>query len=201
MGVSVREITASDVLLSDGTRLEASVVVWAGGLQAAALSHSLGIELGHGSRVDVAPDLTLPGYSGIYVLGDFANMTDADGQRLPQLASVAQQAGRHCARNILADLAGVARTPFVYVDRGIMAMVGRNAAVAELGTKRWPITGVPAFLAWLAVHAMLMTSLRARIATLFTWASNFFGNVHINPILDQPTAESASERARLPVAR
>ena len=186
LGVSVREVTMNDVLLSDGERVNASFVVWAGGLQASALSHALGIATGHGSRVDVALDLTLIGYTGIYALGDFANTTDDAGQPLPQLASVAQQAGRHCANNILADIAGEARKPFVYVDRGIMAMIGRNAAVAELGTKRRPITGILAFFAWLAVHATLMTSIRARIATVFEWAWDYFGSVRVNPILDRP---------------
>jgi NADH dehydrogenase len=200
LGLSVREVTVSDVLLSDGARVKASLVVWAGGLRASALSHSLGIEPGRGSRVDAEPDLTLAGCPGVYVLGDFANTTSDDGQPLPQLASVAQQAGRHRANNILADIAGEARKPFAYVDRGIMAMIGRNAAVAEIGTKRRPITGFLAFSAWLALHATLMTSVRARIAALFEWASDYFGSIRVNPILDRPSEEWATcERARLPV--
>jgi len=195
LGLSVREVTASDVLLSDGSRVTASAVVWAGGLQASALSHSLGIALGHGSRADVASDLTLTGCDGVYALGDFANVTGNDGMPLPQLASVAQQAGTHCANNILADFAAQPRTPFAYVDRGIMAMVGRNAALAELGPKRRPIAGVLAFFAWLAVHATLMTSARARVATVFEWSWNFFGGVRVNPILDRPSAQRPSSNA------
>jgi NADH dehydrogenase len=189
LGVSVREITAIDVLLSDGARIDASLVVWAGGLRASTLSQVLGIEPGRGGRVDVAPDLTLTGFPGIYVLGDLANTTGADGLPLPQLAAVAKQAGHHCAANISADRAGKARRAFAYVDRGNMAMVGRNAAVAEIGTKRRPLNGILAFAAWLAVHAVLMTTFRSSIGAMLQWATEYFGSLHVNPILDRPSRE------------
>jgi len=194
LGVSVREITATDVLLSDGARVRASLVIWAGGLRASALSQSLGIEPGHGGRIDVARDLTLAGFPRIYVLGDLANTADTDGKPFPQLASVAQQAGRHCADNILAAIVGETQKPFDYVDRGIMAMVGRNAAVAELGNGRRPITGFLGFVAWLAVHASLMTSFRARIAAVFQWAWEYFGSLRVNAILDRPSDPRSEPR-------
>jgi NADH dehydrogenase len=111
LGVSVKEVTESDVLLSDGSRVPAKLVIWAGGLKAAPLSGALGIKPGHGGRLDVQPDLSVAGCEGVYALGDFANMKDENGKPLPQLASVAQQAGRHCADNIIALTNGKKQEP------------------------------------------------------------------------------------------
>ncbi len=198
LGVSVKEVTASDVLLSDGSRLASELVVWAGGLQASALSGSLGIKPGHGGRIDVQPDLTVAGYPRVYALGDFANMNGEDGKPLPQLASVAQQAGRHCADNIVAEASGKAQKPFAYLDKGIMAMVGRNAAVAEIGSSHHPISGVFAFAAWLGVHAMLLTTVRAKMEAFFNWAWDYFGSVHVNSVLDRPSADWTPQKPTTP---
>ena len=196
LGLAVKEVTDSDVLLSDGARVPAKLVIWAGGLKAAALSASLGIKPGHGGRIDVQPDLTLGGYPRVYALGDFANMKAEGGGPLPQLASVAQQAGRHCADNIIAAAAGRGQKPFAYFDKGIMAMVGRNAAVAEIGTSHHPITGVFAFAAWLGVHAVLLATVRAKMEAFFEWAWDYFGSVHVSPVLDRPSVDWAPEKPR-----
>jgi len=198
LGLSVKEVTESDVLLSDGSRLPAKLVIWAGGLKAAPLSGSLGIKPGHGGRLDVLPDLTVAGCQGVYALGDFANTKGEDGKPLPQLASVAQQAGRHCANNIIAITAGKEQKPFAYFDKGVMAMVGCNAAVAEIGSSHHAITGVFAFAAWLGVHAVLLTTVRARMEAFFEWAWDYFGSVHVNPVLDRPSVDWAPEKPRTP---
>src|SRR5215472_13459006 len=108
-------------MLSDGTQIKTRTVIWAGGLKAATLSANLGIEPGRGGRIDVQPDLTVKGFEGVYALGDFANVAGEDGKTLPQLASVAEQCGRWCAKNIALDAAGRSRKTFHYVDKGIMA--------------------------------------------------------------------------------
>ncbi len=77
-----------------------------------------------------------------------------------------------------------------------MAMVGRNAAVAEIGSNHHPITGVFAFAAWLGVHAVLLTTVRAQMSTFFEWAWDYFGRVYVSPILDRPTADWAPEKPR-----
>jgi NADH dehydrogenase len=195
LGVSVKEVTASDVLLSDGSRVPAKLVIWAGGLKASPLSGSLGIKPGRGGRVDVQPDLTVAGYPGVYALGDFANTKGEDGKPLPQLASVAQQAGRHCADNIAAEVSGMEKKPFAYFDKGIMAMVGRNAAVAEIGANHYPMMGVFAFAAWLGIHSVLLTTVRAQMDAFFEWAWDYFGNVHVDPILDRPSVDRASDKS------
>jgi NADH:ubiquinone reductase (H+-translocating) len=189
LGTSVKEVTKNGVTLSDGTHIPAELVIWAGGLKASAISSSLGIKAGRGGRVDVQLDLSVAGFAGVYALGDFANFKTANGEVLPQLASVAQQAGRHCAKNIAAAAAGNSGKPFEYLDKGIMAMVGRNAAVAEVGSSRHTVTGTLAFAAWLGVHALLLTTARAKVETFLEWAWQYFGHVHVDPILDRPDVD------------
>jgi NADH dehydrogenase len=181
----VKEVHPGHVVLSDGSRIDTHTVIWAGGLKASSLSESLGIKTGHGGRIDVAPDLTVPGHEGVFALGDFANITGKDGKPLPQLASVAEQSGKWCARNIVADVAGKARVPFAYFDKGIMAMIGRNAAVAEVGEHRHELEGVIAFSAWMGVHAALLTSMRARMSAFVEWAWDYFGHSSGDAILDE----------------
>ncbi|MFJ4170025.1 NAD(P)/FAD-dependent oxidoreductase [Paenarthrobacter sp. NPDC089714] len=173
MGVGVTEVRADGVSLADGTFIPAQIVVWAGGLKAGDLISGSGLAQGRGGRIDVRPDLTAPDVDGVYVLGDAANITDASGTKLPQLGSVAQQAGKWAAGNVLADLNGGTRKPFHYVDKGYMAMVGRGAAVAELGRKRLQLQGTFAFLSWLLVHLALLSGLQQKARALFSWLNGY----------------------------
>ena len=173
LGVGVAEVTPEKVVLVDGTEIPGDIVVWAGGLKAGPVIAASGLPQGRGGRVDVNPDLTAPGAEGVYVLGDAANITDARGDLLPQLGSVALQSGKWAAKNILADLAGRPREPFRYADKGYMAMVGRGSAVAEIGRKRVLMTGPLAFLAWLGVHVVLLSGSLQKIRALVSWPSDF----------------------------
>jgi NADH dehydrogenase len=185
LGTRVKEVGRGHVVLSDGTRISTHTVIWAGGLKAASLSDNLGVKTGHGGRIDVEADLTVPGFTGVYALGDFANIADKDGRPLPQLASVAEQAGKWSARNILSDIAGKPREAFHYFDKGIMAMIGRNSAVAEVGEHRHELQGAIAFAAWLGVHAALLSSTRAKIEAFLEWAWEYFGGGHGDAVLDR----------------
>jgi NADH:ubiquinone reductase (H+-translocating) len=185
LGTTVKEVGNGHVVLSDGSRIPTHTVIWGGGLKAASLSSNTGIKTGRGGRIDVGADLSVPGFTGVYALGDFANIAGKDGQPLPQLASVAEQSGKWCARNILLDIAGKPRAPFHYVDKGIMAMVGRNAAVAEVGEHRHELQGAIAFAAWIGVHAALLTSTRARMEAFVEWAWEYFGSSRGDAILDR----------------
>ncbi len=173
MGVGVTEVRPDGVTLADGSSVPGQIVVWAGGLKAGGIIAGSGLAQGRGGRVDVHPDLTAPDVDGVYVIGDAANITDSTGAKLPQLGSVAQQAGKWAAKNILADLGGGSRTPFRYVDKGYMAMVGRGAAVAELGRKRIQLQGLFAFLSWLLVHLALLSGLQQKIRALFSWLNGY----------------------------
>lgn len=186
LGSAVKQIASDHVTFADGETIPTHTVIWAGGLKASSLAGNLGIGTGHGGRIDVEPDLTIKGFAGVYALGDFANTTGTNDKPLPQLAAVAEQAGKHCARNILNAIAGRPGEPFHYLDKGIMAMVGRNTAVAEVGKDRHELTGPIAFAAWLGVHAALLMTARARIEAFIEWAWDYFGAVHVDPVLDRP---------------
>jgi NADH dehydrogenase len=173
MGVGVTKVRADGVSLADGTFIPAQIVVWAGGLKAGDLISGSGLAQGRGGRIDVRPDLTAPDVDGLYVLGDAANITDDAGNKLPQLGSVAQQAGKWAAHNIIADLNGGTRKPFHYVDKGYMAMVGRGAAVAELGRRRYQLQGTFAFLSWLLVHLALLSGIQQKVRALFSWLNGY----------------------------
>jgi NADH:ubiquinone reductase (H+-translocating) len=185
LGIAAKEVGPDHVLLSDGTKILTRTVIWAGGLKASKLSDNIGLSPGHGGRLDVQPDFSVKDYPSVYALGDFANITGADGKPLPQLASVAEQSGKWCAKNIAAAIDGKPAQPFRYLDKGIMAMIGRNAAVAEVGEHRHELQGPVAFAAWLGVHAALLTTVRAKIETFVEWGWDYFGKAYADPVLDR----------------
>ena len=134
LGTKVTEVRPDRVRLSDGREILTRTVVWAGGIKVGDLAAHGNLPRAASGRLEVGPDLTVAGYPEVYALGDAANTLGPDGRPFPQLGSVALQAGRCAADNILADIEGKERQPFRYRDKGIMAMIGRNAAVAEIGT-------------------------------------------------------------------
>ncbi len=178
LGVSAKEIAADHVALSDTTTIKSHLVVWGGGEMAAPLAGRTGIAQGRGGRLSVQPDLTVPGHPNVYALGDFANIPYGDEPALPQLGSVAQQSGDWAAQNILAAAENMPGTPFHYRDKGIMAMIGRKAAVAEIGEHRHELHGRFAFAAWLGVHAELMANAGAELKAFTAWAEDFYLRPH-----------------------
>src|SRR4051794_13983649 len=134
LGVGVTAVTPDRVVFDDGSEIATRTVVWGGGESGATVAQTAGPVPGRGGRIDVLPDLSVPGYPGCYVVGDVANIPDATtpGTSLPQLGSVAQQSGKWAAENIVRGLNGKTPSSFVYKDKGVMAMIGRNAAVAEV---------------------------------------------------------------------
>jgi NADH dehydrogenase len=187
----VKEVAPDKVILSDGSEILTRLVVWAGGIQAPELVAKLGMEQGRGGRVAALPDLTVAGLPRVYVIGDMANIPDHDGNDLPQLGSVALQAGRWAAKNILADIDGTERKPFHYKDKGIMAMIGDGAAVAEMGPHHHELHGHMAFAAWLGVHAWLMSGVHQRVDAFLSWGWDFVGSSRSSSLLDDP------DRARI----
>lgn len=173
MGVGVAEVRADGVALADGTDVPGRIVVWAGGLKAGELLAGSGLAQGKGGRIDVRPDLTAPDVEGVYVIGDAANITDSTGTKLPQLGSVAQQAGKWAARNISADITNRDREPFHYSDKGYTAMIGRGAAVAEIGRRRIQLQGPLAFMSWLLVHVALLPGFQQKLRALFSWLNGY----------------------------
>ena len=177
-GVEVRtktHITAADgdqVTLSDGSVVAARTVVWTGGVAPLVPSTEPEPETGHSRRVRVDEFLRIPGAQRAYALGDAA-AAEQDGTELPMVSAPAIQAGRYIARAIRADLSGnEAGPPFRYFDKGKMATIGRNAAVAQL-RGGLELTGFPGWLAWLSVHIWYLAGFRNRVLALATWATYY----------------------------
>jgi NADH:ubiquinone reductase (H+-translocating) len=150
-------------------RILCATALWAAGVQASPLGLTLGCALDPSGRVPVGPDLSLPGYPEIFVLGDQALARNPDsGRPFPGLAPVAVQQGRFAARQIANDLAGRPRERFRYVDRGNLATIGRNRAVGQVG--RLGVSGWAAWLLWLMVHIYSLIGFHNRVLVLFQWA-------------------------------
>jgi NADH:ubiquinone reductase (H+-translocating) len=174
-GVEVRtktHITGADgrqVTLSDGSVVATRTVVWTGGVTPLVPSAEPEPETGRSRRVLVDEFLRIPGAEGAYALGDAAG-AEQDGRELPMVSATAIQAGRYIAKTIRADLSGSeARQPFRYFDKGRMATIGRNAAVAQL-RGGLELTGFAGWLAWLFVHVWYLAGFRNRLLTLASWA-------------------------------
>ena len=174
----VKDIQPDYVLVEkDGqhARIDTATVIWGAGVRASPLGKMLGDATGaqvdKGGRVTVQPDLTIPGHPNIYVIGDMAAAM-SNGKPVPGVAQGAMQEGKFAAAAIRKRLAGQADVgAFTYRDKGNMATIGRNAAVAEIGWLR--LSGFIAWLAWLFVHLVYLINFTNRILVLFQWFYNY----------------------------
>jgi NADH dehydrogenase len=171
-GEVVAKVEPDRVTLASGAVIPTRTLVWGAGLAANPLVRTLGIELRHGDRVPTEGDLSLAGHPEVFVVGDIAWTTvEGDDRALPQLGSVALQAGEHAAHNIAHLVAGEPTELFRYHDKGTMATIGRGAAVAQTRGGH-TMKGRTAWLAWGAVHLALLSTGedRAKAAVDWTWA-------------------------------
>jgi NADH:quinone reductase (non-electrogenic) len=169
-GSAVASVAPTRVTLNSGDELRAHTLVWGAGLQGNELVRSLGIELERGDRIGVGPDLTLPDHPEVYVVGDVAAIVDQEtDQVLPQLGSVALQAGEHAGETIGRRIAGKKTKPFAYKDKGTMAAIGRGAACVQMLGGR-TMTGKKAQMAWLTVHMALLPTNEDRAKAVVDWA-------------------------------
>ncbi|MFQ5530410.1 MAG: NAD(P)/FAD-dependent oxidoreductase [Gemmatimonadota bacterium] len=151
-------------------RVEARTVLWAAGVAASPLAKSLGVLLDPAGRVEVEPDLSVPGFPRVFVAGDLARIPFAGGI-VPGVAPAAIQQGRHAAANIRRQAVGASTTPFHYVDKGSLATIGRAAAVAEIGRLRFG--GFFAWMAWLLIHIFYLIGFRNRLWVMAGWAWSY----------------------------
>lgn len=177
-GARVTEIDEHGVTLETPQtkrRIEAKTVLWAAGVQASPLGHLLsertGVPLDRAGRMMVEPDLSLKGHPEIQVIGDLAHF-EQDGQMIPGVAPTAMQQGRYAARSIVSRLRGETPAPFRYWDKGSLATIGRNRAVAMIG--RFHFSGYLAWLIWLFVHLLYIVEFENRMLILFQWAYDYF---------------------------
>jgi NADH dehydrogenase len=175
LGAPVTQVFA-DGVEAGGERLYGHNVIWTAGVRAAPLTAALGVTLGPGGRVLVAPDCSIPGHPEVFVIGDAAYLVDAaSGQVVPGVSQGALQMGRYVAAVIAAELggsAGAARAAgFHYRDLGSMATVGKSRAVVEIGRARFG--GLLAWLAWMALHITVLIGFRNRLAVLSSWIYSY----------------------------
>ena len=176
LGVEVRtgtRVTAIDFqgVTSGADRIPSRTVLWAAGVSASPLGRALRETRDPAGRVEVLPDLTLPGHPEVAVVGDLAAIRESDGSLVPGVAPAALQAGRHAARNIVRRLSGRPTLPFHYRDKGLLATIGRAAAVAEVFGLRF--SGLPAWILWLFVHIFFLIGFRNRVAVILQWAFSY----------------------------
>src|SRR5213595_1700789 len=177
LGVEVRTSSRATNLSEAGVQVNGEFIpcrvkIWAAGNNASFVGKTLGAPVDRVGRVLVNDDLTIPGHPEIQVIGDLANFSHQTGQPLPGVSPVAMQQGRHAARNILAMIEGRKAQRFRYWDKGSMATIGRNKAVADLNLLH--LSGLAAWLAWLFVHIIFLVGFRNRLAVLFQWAWAYF---------------------------
>ncbi len=181
-GARVQSVSPTRVTFASGDVIPAHTLVWGAGLQGNSLVQSLGIELERGNRIAVGPDLELPGYPGVFVVGDIAAITDSKTEQvLPQLGSVALQSGEHVGETISRRVAGKSTKPFAYRDKGTMAAIGRHAAVVQmLGGKT--MKGRKAQFAWRTVHLALLPTNEDRAKAIVDWAGSEFTHQRVGRI-------------------
>jgi NADH dehydrogenase len=189
-GVEVTGVDADGVTIGQ-ERIHARTVLWAAGVAASPLARTLGAPLDRAGRVVVEPDLTIPGHGEVYVIGDVARV-EHDGNFVPGVAPAAIQEGRHAAMNIVRSLRGQPRLVFRYVDKGMLATIGRGAAVAKVG--RFKAQGFVAWLLWLFVHILFLIGFRNRLIVMIQWAWSYVtfdrGARLITETLKEPLVES-----------
>jgi NADH:quinone reductase (non-electrogenic) len=159
------------------------VTLWATGVAASPLGKELGAKTDRAGRVLIEPDLTVPGHRDVFVIGDMSALTGENGRPVPGLAAAATQQGRAAAENILRDLRREPRRPFRYRDRGTMATVGYQRAVAEFGNTR--LSGLPAWLLWSLVHVLLLVGFRNRITVMRQWIWAYFTRTGSSPLITE----------------
>ena len=159
------------VTLGDGSQIETSTVIWTAGVKATEIVDGLGVQQASGGRVRIEPTLQLPGHPETFVIGDAAFLTE-NGSPLPMLSTVAIQQGKSASQNIRRMLNGSPLIPFRYKDPGLLATIGRNAAVARIGGISF--SGFIAWVIWVFLHIYRIIGFRNRIVVMFNWAWDYF---------------------------
>jgi NADH:ubiquinone reductase (H+-translocating) len=173
MGVEIRvdtpiELVDADGVVAKGERIAAATVVWCAGVAANPVGRWLKVDTARNGQVEVKPDLSVPRFPEIFVIGDSARVIGADGKPLPGLAPVAKQQGEYVAAEIAGRVRGrLPGGPFRYRDRGLLATIGRSSAVVDFGWIR--LKGLPAWILWSTAHIFFLIGWRNRMAVFVDW--------------------------------
>ena len=172
VNTKLSDYNGRQITLGDGTQINAHTLIWTAGVRAAELIDRLGVQQAAAGRVRVEPTLQLPQHPEVFVIGDAAYVEDRQGQPLPMLATVAQQQAKVSAKNIRRILKGQSPEAFHYKDPGLLATIGRNAAVARI----WGLSfsGFIAWMIWVVLHIYRLIGFRNRLVVLINWAWDYF---------------------------
>ena len=177
-GTMVTDVSEGKLVLKDG-EIEAGVILWAAGIQAEGITAYLPCERNRAGKVTPEKDLSLKGYSDIFVAGDLVDMEDVKGVRVPGVAPAAAQMGKHIAKTLLKIAqpgnAENTRAGFKYLDKGSMAIIGRSHAVMEFG--KIQMKGIIAWFAWLFIHILFLVGFRSKLSVLLNWAWSYMSDV------------------------
>lgn len=195
----VTDVQKGKLLLQDGSCIEAEAIVWAAGIAANPLTKDLGVETDRAGRITPKLDLSIPGHPDIFIAGDLTNMRDREDNFVPGVAPAATQMGRHIARVLkeeirlegtrFADRKHDLRPLFRYKDKGMMAIIGKNAAVMKAG--KFTMNGFFAWIAWLFIHILFLIGFRNKLSVLLGWAYSYIVNNPEARIIVHPPASVA----------
>lgn len=177
-GVLVKNLSGSE------QKIEAEFVIWAAGVEANSITKSLDVPVDRTGRIKVNQNCSVENYPGVFAIGDIADFTGEDGKPLPGVSPVAMQQGRYVADYIRKEISGKTMPPFRYTDKGSMATIGRNTAIAQKGKLKFK--GTLGWLGWLFVHLFYQVGFKNKVSILITWIWSYltFGasaRVIINP--------------------
>ena len=171
LNTSVKEVGAGYVITGD-QRIDTDTVIWAAGVEASGITRTLaGIPLDRAGRIQVQPDLSLPGHPEVFAAGDLVALTDTKGVRVPGVSPAAIQMGHFICKTILNEGMSVPRSAFTYLDKGTMATIGRSAAVVSFAGMH--LRGMLAWLMWLFVHLLFLMGMRNRAIVFLHWVWSY----------------------------
>ena len=186
----------SSSLVSDDGWIEAETIIWAAGVEAHDITRQIGVETDRAGRIDVEPDLSIAGHPNCFAVGDIVNLVDKNGLEVPTLAPAASQMGKHVAKVLKDDIRlakgqhaarGLSLRPaFSYLDKGSMAIIGKNSAVMQ--TEKMQMKGFFAWVAWLLIHVAFLVGFRSKLFVLMQWAYAY--------VIDKPGARVFSNEPK-----
>jgi NADH dehydrogenase len=197
LGHSVEHIDADGVIVA-GERIVSKTVIWTAGVAPSPAGKWLNVDTDRAGRVRVQPDLSVPGHSEIFVVGDTASL-DQNGKPLPGVAQVALQQGRYAGRLIHSRIVdGATPKPFKYFDKGSMAVVGKGFAVLQTG--KIHLSGFSAWLAWAAVHLQFLATFSLRVSVFVQWVWTYItGQRGSRLIVDHHGSDKGTRSAEAPL--
>ncbi|MFK7911781.1 MAG: NAD(P)/FAD-dependent oxidoreductase [Akkermansiaceae bacterium] len=171
LGHRVTGVEEKTLLFDELEPIHAETIIWAAGVAASSLTKDLNVDTDRGGRISPLADLSLPGHQEIFVAGDVTAHTDAKGKQVPGLAPAATQMGEYIAKRIKQISSAPGEhpcEPYIYNDKGMMAIIGKNAAIVKLGSLK--LKGFIAWLAWLFIHLLFLIGFRNKLSVLLHWA-------------------------------